>query len=52
MGEILFKPIEKHSEALAFIAYKNRYTITASVLMDNAVIVGSILYAANRDKMK
>lgn len=52
MGEILFKPIEKHTEALAFIANKNRYKIKASVLMDNAVIVGSILYAANRDKMK
>ena len=50
MGELLFEPIRKYTDKYAFIANKNRYKILQSQLLDDAVIVGAIICAANSEE--
>jgi glucokinase len=46
LGRILFDSIRRQTEKYVFIAAANRYTIRQSVLMDDAVLTGSIVAAA------
>ncbi|MDR0585937.1 MAG: ROK family protein [Treponema sp.] len=46
LGNVLFDPIRRQTEKYVFISAANRYTIRQSVLMDNAVLAGSIAAAA------
>lgn len=47
MGDILFSRIRRYTDEYAFIANKNRYEIVQSELLDDAVIAGAVLYAAD-----
>jgi glucokinase len=46
LGTVLFDPIRRQTEKYVFISAANRYTIRESVLMDDAVLTGSIIAAA------
>jgi glucokinase len=46
LGDVLFDPIRRRTEKYVFISAANRYTIRPSVLMDDAVLTGSIAAAA------
>jgi glucokinase len=46
MGDLLFRPIRRHTEKLAFVANKGRFRIEQSRLLDDAVICGAIICAA------
>lgn len=48
MGDILFDRIRSFTQEYAFIANRGRYRIVQSELLDDAVIAGAILYAAQK----
>jgi glucokinase len=50
LGDILFDPIRRQTEKYVFISAAGRYTIRPSVLMDDAVLSGSIAAAAGNVK--
>lgn len=47
MGEILFSRIREYTQKYAFVANQERYEIKESQLLDDAVLVGSLLAAGN-----
>lgn len=47
MGDLLFDRIRAYTEEYAFIANKGRYRIVQSELLDQAVLHGSVLFAAS-----
>jgi glucokinase len=49
MGDLLLDPIRKYTEELVFISAKGRYRIVGCRHEDNAVLVGSILYASKHE---
>ncbi len=52
MGDILFDRVRNFTAQYAFIANQGRYKIVQSELLDNAVIAGAVLCAANRHKAR
>lgn len=46
MGDLLLNPIRRHTEQLAFVANRGRFRIEKSRLLDDAVICGAIICAA------
>lgn len=49
MGELLFDPIRRFTDELAFIANRGHYEIAQSELLDGAVPMGAVLYGAHWD---
>ncbi len=49
MGEILFSRIRRYTEEYAFLANRGKYEIVPGELMDDAVLSGALLAAANRE---
>ncbi len=49
MGEILFTRIRRYTEEYVFLANLGKYEIVPGKLMDDAVLSGAILAAANRE---
>jgi glucokinase len=49
MGDLLLNPIRKFTDELVFISARGRYRIVGCNHGDNAVLVGSILYASTKD---
>lgn len=45
LGDVLLDPIRKYTDELVFASSKGRYSIVQCSHMDNAVLVGSILFA-------
>jgi glucokinase len=48
LGDLLFDPIRRQTEKYVFISAASRYTIGQSLLMDDAVLTGSIAAAAGK----
>ena len=46
MGELLLSRVRPRVDELAFVSIKGRYDIVRCTFMDDAVLVGSVLYAA------
>jgi glucokinase len=47
LGDVLLEPVRRHTDSLVFVASRGRYDIVQCTFMDNSVVIGAAVYAAD-----